>query len=162
MVADSSLPPMSPRAQEIFEQLLALADKIGAASADASRKLGGAYVEAFQKLALDVGNLQGGLTDQGGPTGLGAFALSPNVLEGFSSAKERMLEMGEKLCDASINVTLAYVDASVRAALVTADCDEELAATSSEDVLKKIAEARAELLRTVARSSRDTLRAIVS
>ena len=49
--------------QEASEQLLALADKIGGAYAEAYQQLNAAYSAAFQKLAVGMAGVQGGMPD---------------------------------------------------------------------------------------------------
>ena len=125
------------RARDVYEQLLALADRIGAA-----------YVNAYQKIALEIGDAQekllrsdrsNGLADV--PAGIGTPAANP-----FGDATDRTLALGGPILRMSTRIGRAYVDAHEQAALAAAECREALAARGTTPIVKTINSARADLL----------------
>jgi hypothetical protein len=141
------------RATEIYEQLLALADRMGAA-----------YVDAYQKITVGIGAEQDRIvrTDrsewlQDIPSALGK-AGEPDAV---GTAAQRAVQLSDILLDMSTKIGLAYVDAHEQAALAAADCREALAACSHNELVRTIASARAELIREIARTCASTAREIV-
>lgn len=147
-------PGMTPaRAKDIYEQLLALADRMGAA-----------YVEAYQKITVGIGDAQdsfvrgdhtGWMRDM--PSALAAVGGSDPV----GNAAERARQLSDALLELSTKIGLAYVNAHEQAALAAADCREALAAGSGSTLVKTVASARAELVREIARTCASTAREIV-
>jgi hypothetical protein len=152
---ETVVPGMAPGwAQEIYEQLLSLADRIGAA-----------YVEAYQKVTVGIGEAQDSLL--GGGWQSGWFGYLPSALApsgggaGWMDPAERARELSDALLDMSTRIGLAYVNAHEQAALAAADCREALAAGSSSQLVRTIASARADLVREIARTCASTAREIV-
>lgn len=139
------------RATEIYEQLLALADRMGAA-----------YVDAYQKITVGIGAEQDRLvrTDrsewlQDIPTANAGGA------DPVGTAAQRAVQLSDVLLDMSTKIGLAYVDAHEKAALAAADCREALAACSHNELVKTIASARAELIREIAGTCASAAREMV-
>ena len=131
------------RARDVYEQLLALADRIGAA-----------YVNAYQKIALEIGDAQekllrsdrsNGLADV--PAGIGTSAANP-----FGDATDRTIALGGPILRMSTRIGRAYVDAHEQAAL---------AARGTTPIVKTINSARADLLREVAGTYASTARKLI-
>jgi hypothetical protein len=162
---------MNNRAQEVYEQLLALADKIGAAYVEAYQEIGAAYVEAYQKLALPVGGMQHQRADnqQPGRPGVGAFptaAPAADRLGGANAdplggANDRARAVADNLTDMGVKIGLACLDANEQATLAAAKAHEEIGATSSVDVVKATAASQAALARKVTQASTSAVREIV-
>ncbi|MEA2212811.1 MAG: hypothetical protein QOF83_2759 [Solirubrobacteraceae bacterium] len=138
--------------QELYEQLLELADKVGAAYAEAVEQIGGAYMEAFSKLA-PAGAPQNHDWRSALPSGA--------TQDPLADAQEYALAIGEHLGEMSLEVGLAYLDAVQRVTLAAAQCHEQLGALSQLDLVKSTAKTRADLARTVAEASTTALRDIV-
>jgi hypothetical protein len=141
------------RATEIYEQLLALADRMGAA-----------YVDAYQKITVGIGAEQDRLvrTDrsewlQDIPSALGKTGGADSV----GTAAQRAVQLSDVLLDMSTKIGLAYVDAHEQAALAAADCREAVAACSHNALVKTMASARADLIREIARTCASTAREMV-
>jgi hypothetical protein len=143
-------------ARDIYEQLLALSNQVGAA-----------YLEAYEKTAAGIGNFQQMLSAAQPPDWLDAAAAWPmaspaaDFSEPFQEAAERALEVSEKLRERSRKVTLAYLNACEVAALAVADLQEEVAAASPIDLVKTVGGARAGLTRKVTKACTSTAREIV-
>jgi hypothetical protein len=159
------VPGMTPGwAQEIYEQLLSLADRIGAA-----------YVEAYQKITVGLGEAQdslfGGSQSEwlryvpaplASPGGISpAERLASPARGDWADPAERARELSDALLDMSTRIGLAYVNAHEQAALAAADCREALAAGSPSQLVKTIASARADLVREIARTCASTAREMV-
>jgi hypothetical protein len=147
-------PGMTPaRAKEIYEQLLALADRMGAA-----------YVEAYQKITVGIGDAQDTFVKADRPD---YFKDIPSTLasagrgEHVGNAAERARQLSDALLELSTKIGLAYVNAHEQAALAAADCREALAAHSHNSLVKTVASARAELVREIARTCASTAREMV-
>jgi hypothetical protein len=145
------------QSQEMYEQLLALADKVGTAYAEAFEQIGGAYAEAFTKMAPGVPDTFG---DFQNPDWRRAMPSSATQ-DPLADAQEYAVAIGEQLGEMSLEVGLAFLDAMQRAALAAAKGHEELGALSQVDLLKSTAKAHAELVRTVAEAGTAALRDIV-
>jgi hypothetical protein len=147
-------------AHEIYEQLLALSNQVGAA-----------YLEAYEKTAAGIGNFQemlaaGGLPDwlEAGTAWQTAMPTSdiPEPLsEPLYDAAERALEVTERLREQGKRLTLAYLNACEVAALALADLQEEVAAASSLELVKTVGGVRARLTREVTKACASTAREIV-
>lgn len=141
------------RAKEIYEQLLALADRMGAA-----------YVDAYQKITVGIGGEQDKLATADRSNWLKEM---PSVMgksagaDSFGNAAQRAVQISDTLLDMSTKIGLAYVDAHEQAALAAADCREALAKGSRNSLVRTIASARAELIREIARTCASTAREIV-
>jgi hypothetical protein len=141
------------RATEIYEQLLALADRIGAA-----------YVNAYQSITLGMGDAQDRLANADGSDWLKQMPPVPGSANGadpLGTPAEHALELTDALLDMSTRIGLAYVNAHEQAALAAADCREALAARSRAPLVQTIASARAELIREIARTCASAAREIV-
>jgi hypothetical protein len=149
-------PPAWPTAgQENYEQLLALADKIGAAYAEASQRMSAALADAYQKLAQPAGGLQNGLSS------LQPAMMDPSALsERLDDAQEHAAAVGEKVADMGIEVGLAYLTAFEQAAMAVAKAQEQLGAASNVNLVKASTATSAELLRKVTRAGAGTIRDI--
>jgi hypothetical protein len=140
------------RAKDVYEQLLALADRIGAA-----------YVNAYQKIALDIGDAQEKLLRADRftaftevPPAIGFAAASP-----LGDATDHAVALGGPLLRMSTKIGRAYVDAHEQAALAAAECRDALAARGTTPIVKTIHSARADLLREVAGTYASTARALI-
>jgi hypothetical protein len=143
----------SGRAKEIYEQLLALADRMGAA-----------YVEAYQKITVGLGDAQDGLAGAGRSDWLhdaSSPSASANGGDLVSDPVERARQLSDALLELSTKIGLAYVNAHEQAAIAAADCREALAAGSRSALVRTMASARAELVREIARTCASTAREIV-
>jgi hypothetical protein len=139
--------------QENYEQLLALADKIGAAYAEASQRMNAALADAYQRLALHGGGVQDGLSSPQ------PAVMDPSALrERLDDAQEHALAAGEKVTDTSVAVGLAYLNAFEEAAIALAKCQEQLGAASNVELVKAGTATGAELLRKVTRAGAGTIR----
>jgi hypothetical protein len=148
-------PAWSTTGQETYEQLLALADKIGAAYAEASQRMNASLADAYQKLAQHAGGLQDGLSDS--PQ---AMMDPSSVPQRLDEAQEHAAAVGEKVADMGIEIGLAYLSAFEEAAIAVAKCQEQLGAASSLDLVKASTATSAELLRKVTRAGAGTIREI--
>jgi hypothetical protein len=140
------------RAKDVYEQLLAVADRVGAA-----------YVNAYQKIALEIGDAQEKLlrTDQsngftGVPPAIGLAAANP-----LGDAADHAVALRGPLLKMSTRIGRAYVDAHEQAALAAAECRDALAARGTTPIAKTINSARADLLREVAGTYASTARAMI-
>jgi hypothetical protein len=135
-------------AREIYEHLLALSNQVG-----------GAYVEAYERTAAGIGDLQRKLASAGFPDwfepGSGWQAGTPfgDISEPLEKAAARALEMSEKLSERSKEVTLAYLNACEAAALAVADWQEEVAATSPLELMQTVGGMQAALTREMSKAS---------
>jgi hypothetical protein len=160
MVADSdSSSWLAPtRVQDFWDQMLALADEIGAATAETHQQVRDAFAEATLAPSSQPGAV-GGWAAAADPSRL----LEPSALaDQVSSTTDRILQLSDAFADMSIGVAVAYVDAWTRAVVAAADCHEQLAAAGDVEPLKTAGAARAQLLRTVATASAATLRDLIS
>jgi hypothetical protein len=143
-------------AHEIYEQLLALSNQVGAA-----------YLEAYEKTAAGIGDFQEQLAAGGMPDWLDAGAAwetatpTAEIPEPLHNAAERALEVSERLRERSKKLTLAYLNVCEVAALAVADLQEEVAAASPLELVKTVAGARARLTREVTKACASTAREIV-
>ena len=147
-------PMTMARGQEIYERLLALADRVGAAYAEAFEQINAAHTEAVQGLAAGVQDPLGGIQ----PDWLSALPSTGAAGERLADAQERATAIGDNLTDTSFEVGLAYLDAVEKAALAAAKCHEQLGALSGVDLVKSTAKARAELIRQVTEAYTAALR----
>jgi hypothetical protein len=149
------------RAQELYEQLLALADKVGAAYAEAFEQIGGAYTEAYQAIAPGTSTIQDSIAAYQQTDWQGALSLPGATQDKVAEAQERALEIGDQLTDMGLEMGLAYLDAVERASVAAAKCHEQLGALSRLELLTSTAGARAKLIRSVTEACTTTLRNIV-
>jgi hypothetical protein len=155
--ADTHTNGVAPdHAHEIYEQLLALSNQVGAA-----------YLEAYEKTAAGIGDFQEQLAAGGMPDWLdagGAWETATPITEipePLNNAAERALEVSERLRERSKKLTLAYLNVCEVAALAVADLQEEVAAASPLELVKTVAGARARLTREVTKACASTAREIV-
>jgi hypothetical protein len=141
------------RAKEIYEELLGLADRIGAA-----------YVNAYQKVTAGIGDAQDKFVSGEQADWLKNMSSMP-AADAFANppydAAERAHELGEALVGMSTKIGLAYVDAQQQAALAAADCGEALTAAGASPLLKTIANARADLMREIVGAYASTAQVIL-
>jgi hypothetical protein len=143
-------------AREIYEHLLALSNQVGAV-----------YMEAYEKAAAGIGDLQRQAAAAGLPNlfepGAGWQAGSPfgDIPEPLHQAAERALEMSEKLSERSRKVTLAYLDACEAAALAVADWQEEAASSSPLELFQSLGTMQAELTREATKACASTARELL-
>jgi hypothetical protein len=125
-------------ATAIYEQLLALGNRVGAA-----------YLGACEKAAAGIGEFQQTVASVTGSDWLSGAA-------GWQTGdfSENLMEMSRKL-------TLAYLDACEVAALAVAECQEEVAAASGLEAVKTFGAARADVTREVTTACMSTARQIV-
>jgi DNA-binding ferritin-like protein len=147
---------------EVYEQLLALVDKLGAAYSEACEQIGAAYVETYQTMAQGAVKLQGNVVDPQQSDWRSAVASPAATQEHLAEAQERAMAMGDHVSDLGLEVGLAYLDAIDQAALAAARCYEGIAALSRVDLVKSTAATRAELVRKVTEAYTATLREIVA
>src|ERR1700759_2688142 len=102
--------------QETYEQLLAFADKVGAAGAEASQRINAACAGAYEKLAHNPGGWQDGLT-KAQQTLLGAVTDPSFVTTRGEDVQERVLALSDDLSEMGIDVALAYLRALEEATL---------------------------------------------
>jgi hypothetical protein len=146
------------RAQEIYDQLLAVGKEVAAA-----------YVQAYQKTAAGIAEYQDKVAKAGWSSGLRAGpngqharnAAGTEARESLRTARAQALEMSEKLQEMNKRITLAYLNACELAALAVADCQEELAATSKLDFVKMVGSARVEFNREMTKACVSAAREIV-
>jgi hypothetical protein len=141
------------RAKDVYEQLLALADRIGAA-----------YVNAYQKIALEIGDAQDGLLRAERSYGLAGSPSMPGLAAAanpFGDVTDSPFALSGPMRAMSTKIGLAYVDAHEQAVLAAAECREALAARGTTPLVKTINSARADLLREVAGTYASTARAMI-
>jgi hypothetical protein len=141
------------QAGEIYEQMLALADRVGAA-----------YVNAYQKIALGMGDLQQQWSAGGGRPGSRQGPSKAGGVAGatpFGLPAEYGHELNDKLLDLTSRIGLAYLDAYEQAVQAVADCQEELASATDHDFLRTVIGARAELMREITQAYATAARDIV-
>jgi hypothetical protein len=156
--ANGGIPPdFSGGGQEVYEQLVALLDKMGSAYVDACQQIGRAYVDAYQEIGAPAGEL-----DEKGPAPRGTRA-SRNAAIGkhLERAQDRIREINDTLTDMTVKVGLAYLDAYEQAVHAAADCEQQLGATSGVSSFEAVTAARAGLAREVATAGVGTIRAII-
>jgi hypothetical protein len=161
-MAAPTRPAIPGGGQEVYEQLLALADKIGAACVEAYQQIGAAYVDAYQTFTFGIGNLQNRPADQEQPNWYSAFMPWNSPSDRMTDAAERTLAVGDNLADMSAKIGLACLDACEQATLAAATCHEQLGAASGSDLLKCTTAARADLARKITRASAEAFRNIVA
>jgi hypothetical protein len=148
--------------QEIYEQVLALADKVGAAYAEAFQQLDAAYTEAYQKAAPGAGGLADKLAGQRPLDWLNAVAPAAAGNDQMGALAERVLAINDGVSDMGRKIALAFLEASQQAILAAADCQEQLGATSYLGLIKATATTQAALARKITRAGFDTIREIVA
>lgn len=153
-----AIPAGSTAGYEMVEQLLALADQIGAAYAEACQQLSSTYSEAYQKLVTQAGTLMGKPSEPQQAQMLNAMMDPSSLAECLDSAQENALVVGEQAAEMGIEIGLSYLKAFEQAALAVAKFQEHLGAASQVDVVKTSAATGAELVRKVTRAGADTLR----
>lgn len=146
--------------QETYEHLLAFADTIGAACADALQRINAAYAEACERLAHNPSGWQDGLT-KAQQTLLGAVTDPSFVTTRGQDVQDRVLALSDDLSEMGIDVALAYVQALKEATLAVAKCQEQLGAASQVDLVKATTAIAAGLLRKVAQAGASTVREVV-
>jgi hypothetical protein len=153
---------MPPGTEELYEQLLALADKVGAAYAEAYQQLSASYAQAYQKLALGVGNLQGNLASRQPADWLSAIPSGASATDQLAGIADRTFEIGENMTDMGRRIGLAFVAAAEQVTLAAADCQEQLGAASEVELIKATSTTCAELARKVVRAGASTVREMVA
>jgi hypothetical protein len=141
------------RAKDVYEQLLALADRIGAA-----------YVNAYQKIALEIGDAQEKLLRADRSNGFTGRPTTPGLVAAgnpLGDASDRAVALSGPMLRMSTQIGRAYVDAHEKAALAAAECREAIAARGTTPIVKTINAARADLLREVAGTYASTARAMI-
>jgi hypothetical protein len=106
-------------ATEIYEQLLALADRIGAA-----------YVNAFQKITIGIGDAQSGLVSADPSAwlkGIPSLLASAAGGDPAGGPADRAIQLSDALLDMSTRIGLAYVDAHEQIARTFASTAHEIA-----------------------------------
>jgi hypothetical protein len=151
-----AIPTAADHAREIYQHLLALSTQVSAV-----------YMEAYEKAAADIGDLQQKLAAGGFPlftAGSGWQAGTPfgDLSEPLQKAAERALEMSEKLSDGSKKVTLAYLNACEAAALAVADWQDEICASSPLEVVQTLGGMRAEMTREVTKACATSARELLN
>ena len=146
------------QARDVFEQLLALSNQVGAA-----------YMEAYEKTASGISQFQDGIAGAQAP---GSFeAMWPAGMPGMPGADmpeplqraaDQALELSDELLERSKKVTLAYLNACEATALAVADLQEQMCAASPLEFVKTVGGARATFTRQVTKACADTAREIVS
>jgi hypothetical protein len=147
-------PMTTARGQEIYEKLLALADRVGAAYAEAFEQINAAHTEAVQSFAAGVQDPLAGIQ----PDWLSALPSTGAAEERLADAQARATAIGDNLTDTGFEVGLAYLDAMEKAALAAAKYQEQLGVLSGVDLVKSTAKARAGLLRQVTQAYTAALR----
>jgi hypothetical protein len=145
----------SDQAQEICEQMLSVGQEFASA-----------YIDAYQKTAAGIAELQDRVEKGGWPTtsadgplrSVSAIADAP---EPVREARTNALEVGETLQNMTRKVLLAYLNATELAALAVADCQEELAAASGMELFKTVGGARVGLGREMTKAYVAAARGIV-
>lgn len=148
--------------QEVYEQLLALADKVGAACTEAYQEIGAAYADAFQQTAVRIGSLQDKLADQEPVDWQALLTPAASPTDQLTTAKDRTLAIGERFREVSRTIGLAYLDAGEKAALAAVKAHEQISAASPVDVVKDSAARRAEMARSVTQASASSIRQLVT
>jgi hypothetical protein len=146
--------------QETYEQLLAFADTVGAACAEASQRINAAYAGACEKLAHNPSGWQDGLT-KAQQTLLGAVTDPSFLTTRGEDVQDRVLALSDTLAEMGIDVALAYLRALEEATISVAKCQEQLGAASQLDLVKATTTIAAELLRKVAQAGASTVREVV-
>jgi hypothetical protein len=144
-------------ASELMDQLLAL-----------GKKATDAYADVFQKTAAGFGEFQDKLGMVGTPSWdmNGAADWQPALSNGkvgdqLAKARDRAMELGEKLEGMRKTATLGYLDACEQALLAVADLQEEIAATSNLDFVKTVSGARVDFTRELTKACCSAAREIV-
>ena len=148
--------------QEIYEQVLALADKVGAAYAEAFQQLNAAYTEAYQNAAPGAGGLADNLAGQQPMDWLNALPSAAAGNDQMGALAERALAISDGVTDMGRKIALAFLEAGQQAILAAVDCQEQLGAASDVELVKSTATAQAELARKVTRAGVNTIREIVA
>jgi hypothetical protein len=160
---DSSAPHTAPigaetaatvRAKETYEQLLALTDRIG-----------GAYVNAYQKIALGIGDAQDTIVNADRSDWLKDLLSMPAATAGANGSKDaakRAQQLTDALVGMSTTIGLAYVDAQEKAAIAAAECHEALAPAGATPLVRTIASARADLMREIVGAYASTAQRILA
>ena len=118
---NSAMPPaMTPLGRDFYEQLLALADAIGAAYADAYGQIGAAYAQACWDVAGRVGRLEEGLADRDQLSRATAFNPLAFDSDRLAAAEDDALAVGEALTQMTREIGLALVEAAEQATLAAA------------------------------------------
>lgn len=136
------MPETEPdHASAIYEQLLELSNRVGAA-----------YLGAFEKAAAGIGEFQQTVASVTG---------SADWLSGGAGWETGGVDFSEDLRQMSKTLTLAYLDACEVAALAVAECQEEVAAATGLEAVKILGAARADVTREVTKACITTARQIV-
>ena len=151
-------PAMTPFGRDFYEQLLALADKIGAAYADAYREISDAYAEACRDLAGGVGSLKEGPADRDQPSWAAAFNPLAFDSDRLAAAEDDALAVAESLTQMTREIGLALVEAAEQATLAAATCHQKVGDATDVDLLRSVAATRAELARKIVHACGSTFR----
>jgi hypothetical protein len=144
--------------QEPYEQLLALADQVGAACSEAFQRLNTAYAEAYQKLVVQAGGLPGKLSDPQQAQLLNSLMDSSSLAGRLDDAQQSALGIGDDVAEMGVEIGLAALSAFEQAALAVAKFQEQLGAGSQVDVVRTTTATAAELIRKVTRAGASTVR----
>jgi hypothetical protein len=144
--------------QETYEQLLALADQIGAACSEAAQRLNSAYADAYQKLVLQAGGLPGKLSDPEAGQFLNVVMDPSSMTDRLNGAQESAATLGDDVTEMGVEIGLAALTAFEQAALAMAKFQEQLGAASQLDVVRTTTATAAELVRKVTQASASTIR----
>jgi hypothetical protein len=148
--------------QETYEQLLALADQIGAACSEAFQRLNTAYAQAYQNLVGQAGVLPGKFSDAKQSEMLNAL-MDPSSLAGrFDDVQESALAIGDDVAEMGVDIGLAALSAFEQAALAVAKFQEQVGAASQVDVVRTTSETAAELIRKITQAGASTVRDMAS
>jgi hypothetical protein len=160
---NSAMPPaMTPLGRGFYEQLLALADTIGAAYADAYGQIGAAYAHACRDVAGRVGSLEEGLADRDQPSWATAFNPLAFGSDRLAAADDDALAVGEALTQMARDIGLALVEAAEQATLAAATCDRQVADVIDVPLLSSVAATRADLARKIVHACGSTCRKIMA
>ena len=152
---------MTPLGGAFYEQLLALADTIGAAYADAYRQIGAAYAEACRDVAGRVGGLEG-LADRDQPSWAAAFNPLAFDSDRLAAAEDDALAVGEALTQMTREIGLALVEAAEQATLAAATCHQQVGDAIDVPLLSSVAATRADLARKIVQACASTCRQMMA
>ena len=155
-------PAMTPLGRDFYEQLLALADTIGAAYAEAYRQIGAAYAEACRDVAGRAGSLEQGLADRDRPSWTAAFNPFAFGSDRLAAAEDDALAVGEALTQMTREIGLALVEAAEQATLAAATCHQQVGDVTDVHLLSSVAATRADLARKIVHACGSTCRQIMA
>jgi hypothetical protein len=158
---NGATPAMAPLGRDLYEQLLALADTIGAACADAYGQISAAYAQACRDVAGRVGGL-GGLADRDQPSWAAAFSPLGFDSDRLAAAEDDALAVGERLTQMTREIGWALVDAAEQGTLAAATCHQHVGDPTDVDLLRSVAATRADLARKIVHAWDSTFRQIMA